>query len=267
MPKSKGKILKWILLGFFVISLAGCACSSTSTSKFSSLHPQDPYEHFNRKVFAFNMALDRAFFRPVAKVYDAVLPWPVKKGVRNFFGNIGDVTSIANEILQMHFAQVIADLARVAINTIIGIGGLIDVATYLGLEKDKEDFGLTLASWGSNNTPYIVLPFMGPHTLRDFVGVPIDYFLFSVWPYVKWDALRYGLQGTSLVQRRASLLAGDEIIDEAFDPYVFVRDAYLQRRAYLVREAKEEHVVKYVDECGIFHRRHRSIPVNSVLSN
>ena len=262
MPKSKGNFLKWILFGFFVICLTGCA-----TSKLPPVNPQDPYEHFNRKVFAFSMALDRAFFRPVAKVYDAVLPWPVKKGVRNFFGNLNDVTSVANEILQLHFSQVVADLARIVINTTVGIGGLFDVATRLGLEKDKEDFGLTLASWGSNNTPYIVLPFLGPYTVRDFVGMPIDYFLFSVWPYVKWDAVRYGLQGLNVVQYRASLLAGNEIIDQAFDPYVFVRDAYLQRRADLVKEAKEEHVTKYVDDRGVFHRRHRSIPVNSVLSN
>lgn len=261
MLESKGKFLKWMLLGVFIACLTGCAAS-----KYPPTNPQDPYEHFNRKVFAFNMALDRAFFRPIAKIYDAVLPWPIKKGVRNFYGNLNDVTSIANEILQLHFAQVVADLARVVINTTVGIGGLFDVATHLGLEKDKEDFGLTLASWGSNNTPYIVLPFLGPYTIRDFVGLPVDYFL-SVWTYIKWDAVSYGLEGLGMVQYRASLLAGDEIVDQAFDPYIFIRDAYLQRRAYLVREAKEEHVVKYVDEHGIFHRRHRSIPVNSVLSN
>lgn len=262
MPKGKEGFLKWILLGFFVVIVTGCA-----TSKIPLSHPQDPYESFNREVFAFNMAVDRAFFRPIAKVYDAVLPWPIKKGVRNFFGNISDVTSVANEILQLHFAQVAANLARVAINTTIGIGGLFDVASSLGLEQDKEDFGLTLASWGSENTPYLVLPFMGPYTLRDFVGVPIDYLFFSVWPYVNDDDLRFGLQGTSTLQRRVSLLAGDKIIDQAFDPYVFVRDAYLQRRAYLVKEAKEEHVMQYVDEKGVEHRRHRSIPVNSVLAN
>jgi len=262
MPKSKGKILRWILVGFFIVSISGCAIS-----KFPSTEPQDPYEHLNRKVFAFNMALDRALFRPVAKVYDAVLPWPLKKGVRNVFSNIGDVTSVANEILQMHFSQVAADLARIVINTTIGIGGLFDVASKLGLEKDKEDFGLTLATWGSKNTPYLVLPFLGPYTIRDMVGLPIDYFLFSVWPYIKWDAIRYGMEATYVVSYRASLLAGDEIVDQAFDPYVFVRDAYLQRRAYLVKESKEEHVTKYTDDNGIVHRSRRSIPVNSVLTN
>lgn len=263
MPESKGKFFKSVLLGSFIgLSVAGCAIN-----KGEAVDPRDPYEHFNRKVFAFNMAVDRAFFRPVAKVYDKVLPWPIKTGVRNFFGNIGDVTSVANELLQLHFSQVVADLARITINTTVGVGGLFDVATRIGLEKDKEDFGLTLASWGSKNSPYLILPFMGPYTLRDAVGLPVDYFLFSVWPYVATNALRYGLQGTALVQYRASLLAGDDIVDQAFDPYAFVRDAYLQRRDYLIKEAKEENVTKYVDDKGVFHRRHRSIPVNSVLAN
>lgn len=259
---SKVKTLKWIVFGYFVISMTGCAIS-----KFPSNDPQDPYEHFNRKVFDFNLALDRAFFRPVAKVYDKLLPWQLKKGVRNFFSNIGDVTSAANEVLQVNFSQCIADLARVVINTTVGMGGLFDVATLLGLEKDREDFGLTLAMWGSKNAPYLVLPFIGPYTLRDAVGLPIDYFLLSVWPYLKSDALAYSLEAAYLVQYRASLLAGDEIIDQAFDPYVFVRDAYLQRRAYLIKENEERHIIRYVDEKGVAHRRHRSIPAHSVLPN
>lgn len=262
MLHSNGKFLKWILSIFFVISIAGCA-----SSKFPPSDPQDPYEHINRKIFAFNMALDRAILRPVAKVYDAVLPWPVKTGIRNVFYNIGDVTSVANEVLQLHFAQVAADLARIVINTTIGIGGLFDVASHLGLERDKEDFGLTLAFWGSKNTPYIVLPFFGPKTIRDAVGMPIDYFFFSIWPYIPWPEVSYGMQGLGVVKNRAILLPGDEIIDQAFDPYVFVRDAYLQRRAYMVKEAKEEHVTRYVDKRGVIHRRHRSIPVTSVLAD
>ncbi|MDR1057772.1 MAG: VacJ family lipoprotein [Coxiellaceae bacterium] len=263
MSKSKGKIFKLMLFGCFAINISGCAIS-----KLPPTDPQDPYEHFNRKVFAFNMALDRAFFRPVAKVYDVVLPWPVKKGVCNIFSNIGDVTSAANEVLQLHFAQVVADLARIVINTTVGVGGLFDVATKLGLEKDKEDFGLTLAVWGSKNTPYIVLPFLGPSTIRDAaVGLPVDYLLLSIWPYVKWDAIRYGMLATNTVSNRASLLPGDEVINQAFDPYIFVRDAYSQRRAYLAKESIEEHITKYVDEDGVVRRRHHSIPISSILAN
>lgn len=258
----KEKKLKWIILICLIVGLTGCAIS-----KFPGSDPQDPYEHLNRKIFAFNMALDRAFFRPVAKVYDKLLPWQLKKGVRNFFSNVGDVTSAANEILQFNFPQCIADLARVAINTTIGLGGLFDVATKLGIEKDKEDFGLTLARWGAKDTPYLVLPFLGPYTLRDAVGVPIDYFFLSIWPYLKSDRLVYSLEAAYLVQYRASLLVGDDIIDQAFDPYIFVRDAYLQRRAYLIKENEEERVVKYIDEQGVARRQRRSIPPQSVLSN
>ena len=262
MLEGKRKFFKWILFCCLIASLTGCA-----TSKFPPTDPRDPYEHFNRKVFAFNMALDRAFFRPIAKVYDVVIPWPLKRGIRNFFGNISDITSVANEVLQLHFSQVAADLARVAINTTIGMCGLFDMAAHFGLAKDKEDFGLTLATWGSNDTPYIVLPFLGPRTIRDAVAMPIDYYFLSIWPFVKWDAIRYSLRATDYVQRRSSLLVGDKVIEQAFDAYAFVRDAYLQRRAYLVKETKEEHVSRYIDKKGTVHRHRRSIPVESVLSD
>lgn len=239
-------------------------CASNSPLPTCS---QDPYENLNRKVFAFNMAMDRTFFRPIAKVYDNILPPPIKHGVRNFFANLGSLPIIANELLQLHFAQAIADLARLVINSIVGIGGIFDVASSLGLERDTEDFGLTLGVWGSNETPYIVLPFFGPYTLRDAIGAPIDYLFFSIWPHINSKRLVYGLEAGNLVQRRADLLVGDRVIDQAFDPYVFVRDAYLQRRAYLVKESKEEHVTHYEDEKGVIHRSRRTIPVDSVISD
>ena len=228
---------------------------------------QDPYENFNRKIFTLNMAVDHAFLRPIAKVYDNMLPSPVKHGVRNFFANLGSLSVIANKLLQLHFAQAVIDMARLIINSIIGIGGIYDVAAALGLERDTEDFGLTLGVWGSNETPYIVLPFFGPYTLRDAVGAPIDYMLFSIWPNINSKKLLYGLEAGDLVQRRADLLVGDSVIDQAFDPYVFVRDAYLQRRAHLVKESKEKHVTQYEDEKGVVHRSRRTIPISSVISD
>lgn len=261
LEKSKS-FLKIVLVCFFVFSLFGCA-----SNKFQPTDPKrDPLEYYNRKIFAFNMVVDKVFYKPVATVYDTVLPWQIKRGVSNFFNNIGDVTSAANSLLQLHFVQVGATLARIVINTTAGLGGLFDVASSIGLDRDQEDFGLTLAKWGSKNTPYLVLPFIGPFTLRDAVGFPIDYYLFSIWPFMKADTLFYSLRGTQFVQKRAKLLAGDKLIEQSFDPYLFVRDAYLQRRAYLVKESGEEHVKKYVDENGISHRRHRSIPANSVVS-
>lgn len=241
MWKNKEGFFRGTFLIFFIFGISGCVTNKVP------INPQDPYEHFNRKVFAFNMAVDRAFFRPIATAYDTVLPWQLRKGVYHFFHNLGDVTSAANEILQLDFPQAIADLARVFINTTIGIGGLFDVATYLGIARDVEDFGLTLARWGSRNAPYLVLPFIGPSTLRDAVGLPIDYFILTPWAYIESPALRNSIAGLYLVQRRASLLLGDQLVEQAFDPYVFVRDAYLQRREFLIRESDKHYLEKYMD--------------------
>ena len=241
-----------MLLAVFIFGVTGCAISK------GPVDPQDPYEHFNRNVFAFNLALDRALL-PVAKAYDFVLPWPVKKGVHNFFDNVGDITSAANEILQLDFPQAIADIARVVINTIFGIGGLFDVATRLGVERDVEDFGLTLAHWGSRDTPYIVLPFFGPATVRDAVALPVNYFLLSPWGYVNSQEVQYITAGLYFVQRRSELLIGDKVVGQAFDPYVFVRDAYLQRREFLINENDARRVERYVAEDGTKHRKTQTI--------
>ncbi|MEI8054649.1 MAG: VacJ family lipoprotein [bacterium] len=253
MLKNKLKIFRVMLLAVFIFGVTGCAISK------GPVDPQDPYEHFNRNVFAFNLALDRALLRPVAKAYDFVLPWPVKKGVHNFFDNVGDITSAANEILQLDFPQAIADIARVVINTIFGIGGLFDVATRLGVERDVEDFGLTLAHWGSRDTPYIVLPFFGPATVRDAVALPVNYFLLSPWGYVNSQEVQYITAGLYFVQRRSELLIGDKVVGQAFDPYVFVRDAYLQRREFLINENDARRVERYVAEDGTKHRKTQTI--------
>ena len=260
MPKINKNILSRLLLISIILILTGCA------TRKGPVNPKDPYEHFNRKVFAFNMAVDRAFFRPVAKVYDAVIPWPLKKGVTNVFNNVGDVTSAANEILQLNFPQAIADLARVVINTIVGVGGLFDVATKLGVERDVEDFGLTLARWGSRDTPYVVLPFLGPSTVRDAVSLPVNYLLLSPWAYVDSPTIRYSAKGLYYVQRRAILLIGDKVIEQAFDPYIFIRNAYLQRREYLIKERDMRRVRHYVDENGVKHRKTQHLKENNIVN-
>ncbi|EKE01919.1 MAG: hypothetical protein ACD_21C00025G0030 [uncultured bacterium] len=259
MLKNKAKIFRQIILTGLIIGITGCATNT------GPVDPQDPYEHINRKIFDFNMAVDRALFRPIAKTYDVVLPWQLKKGIHNVFGNIGDVTSAANEILQLDFPQAIADLARVVINTTVGLGGLFDVATHLGLEKDTEDFGLTLAHWGSRNTPYIVLPFLGPSTIRDAVGLPVNYLLLSPWGYIQSSELAYGSAGLYFIQRRATLLIGDKVVDEAFDPYVFIRDAYLQRREFLINENDMRTVEYYVDDKGVKHRKTQSLQQSCII--
>lgn len=256
-----------ILLLVMSLILSGCATNKAMTNKIVTSEtitaPQDPYEHVNRQIFAFNMALDRAVFRPIAKVYDFILPWPVKKGVHNIFENIGDVTSAANEILQLDFPQAISDLARVVINTTIGIGGLFDVATLMGIEKDTEDFGMTLAHWGSRNTPYVVLPIFGPSTIRDAVGLSINMVLLDPWTYGASTDVQLGAFGAYYTHRRASLLIGDKVVDQAFDPYIFIRDAYLQRRDYLIQENDKRSVNIYVADNGIKHRETQTLKKGS----
>lgn len=202
---------------FALLALVGCACV-------------DPLEPVNRKIFCFNMALDRGLFRPIAKAYDKVVPAPIACGIGNFFDNIDDVTNVANNILQLKFLDAWSDVWRIAFNTTLGIGGLFDVATCAGLPKHHQDFGLTLARYGYAHSIYLMIPFFGPSTVRDTIGWTVDWRYLSVWPYIEPKELRYGLYGLRLIHKRALLLCADKLIDEAIDPYVFVRDAYLQKR-------------------------------------
>ncbi len=190
----------------------------------------DPLEPLNRKIFCFNMALDRAIFRPVAKAYDKIVPAPLVCGIGNFFDNIDDITNIANEILQFKFCDAWSDVWRVGFNSTVGLFGLFDVATCAGLPKHHQDFGLTLARYGFVCSTYLMVPFFGPTTIRDSIGWFVDWNYLSIWPYIEPKSLRYGLYGLRLVHKRAMLLPADKLIDEAVDPYIFVRDAYLQKR-------------------------------------
>ncbi len=202
---------------FLLLFLAGCECI-------------DPLEPLNRQFFAFNMVLDRSLLRPVAKVYDKVVPPYVACRVGNFFDNIDDLTNIANNALQFKLLDAWSDCWRFAFNTTFGLLGLYDVATCAGLPKHHQDFGLTLARYGFVNSMYLMVPFFGPSTLRDTIGWTVDWRYLSPWPYIRPNSLRYGLYGLRLVHKRAGLLAADPLIDDAMDPYLFVRDAYLQRR-------------------------------------
>lgn len=204
--------------------LSGCAHQNA----------RDPLEPLNRGIYAFNDAIDNAVMKPVATGYRAVLPQFVRTGVSNFFSNLDDVTVVVNGILQLKIPQALSDTGRFLINTTIGVLGLIDVATHLGLEKHNEDFGQTLGYWGVGNGPYLVLPFFGPSTFRDGVGRWVD----SKTDPVRWeDHIRTRNQFLVLrvVNTRANLLDSEKVLDAAaIDRYAFLRDAYLQRRRSLV---------------------------------
>lgn len=219
-----GQWIKPLVTITMAICLTGCA-----TNKYP-VNPNDPYESFNRKMYSFNTGLDKVLIKPGAVTYDRIVPWPAQKGISNFFSNIEEIPTVANDLLQFNLAHAISDTWRFAINTTVGIGGLLDVASHMGLPNHKEDFGLTLAKWGVKRSPYIVLPILGPSTVRDAVAFPINYQYMTIWPYVNPQKLRYGLLLLHATDLRAELLPSDKLMAESFDPYIFVRDAYLQKR-------------------------------------
>lgn len=214
-------ILLYLLLG------SGCASVQVADER-------DPFEGFNRAAYAFNDDLDRALLKPLASGYQRVVPGPVNNSISNFFSNLGDVAVLANDLMQLKFEQTLSDLARITFNTTFGLAGLFDVATPMDLPKHNEDFGQTLGRWGVASGPYLVLPFLGPSTVRDGVALPVDWELDPLYD-IEDNNTRWGAIGLRLVDIRAGLLRASRILDTAaLDPYTFMRDAYLQRRQNLV---------------------------------
>ncbi|WP_309678509.1 VacJ family lipoprotein [Polaromonas sp.] len=213
--------------GLVLVLLQGCATGPNA-------NPADPLEPFNRVMFNFNDGVDRAVLKPVATAYRTVTPSPVRTGVTNFFGNISDVWSLVNNVLQLKPKESVETLMRVSMNTWLGLGGLIDIASEMRLEKHKEDFGQTLGYWGVKTGPYVVLPLLGPSTVRDSVGSLVDSYGDLVTQIDK-TSVRNSLVILRVVDKRARFLnAGDVLEDAALDKYTFTRDIYLQRRSSLV---------------------------------
>ncbi|WP_175836829.1 MlaA family lipoprotein [Burkholderia anthina] len=216
-----------------VAALSGCATVQTPTKG-------DPLEGFNRTMYKFNDTVDTYALKPVAKGYQYAVPQPVRESVTNFFSNIGDVYIAANNIVQLRIADGVGDIMRVVINTVFGVGGLFDVATIAKLPKHTADFGVTMGRYGVPSGPYLVLPLLGPSTLRDTAGLGVDY-VGNPLTYVKPDGLSWGLFGVNLVNARANLLGAGDVLDAAaLDKYSFVRNAYLQRRQMLIDNARGE---------------------------
>ncbi|MCX8016689.1 MAG: VacJ family lipoprotein [Rhodocyclaceae bacterium] len=201
--------------------LGGCATSG---------NPKDPLEGFNRAMYGFNEALDTVVLKPVAQGYDALLPAPVRTGVTNFFGNIADFFIGVNNLLQGKPDQAISDIGRVLVNSTIGLFGVIDWASDMGLEKHDEDFGQTFGRWGVGDGAYLVVPFFGPRTVRDTVGLVLDVKADPVG-HIDHIPTRNALYALRIIDNRADLLPADKVIEEAaLDKYAYVRDGYLQRR-------------------------------------
>ena len=212
-----------LVLAAGMLLLGGCATSKNP-------NPLDPWEPMNRSVMQFNEGVDAVVLKPVATVYQKQVPSLVRRGVGNFFGNLGDVWSFVNSALQFHLQDAADNFARVQANTVWGVFGIFDVATEFNIERHREDFGQTLGRWGVASGPYLVLPLLGPSTLRDTLALPIDW---------KGDLVRridpVGTRNLASALRavhlRASLLRATNMLDEAaLDKYSFIRDAHLQRR-------------------------------------
>jgi len=199
--------------------------------------PQDPWESWNRGVYKFNDKLDRAVAKPIARTYVKAVPAPARTGVSNFFANLRTTTVMVNDALQGKFRAAGNDLARFVVNTTVGFGGLLDPASQMGLDKNDEDFGQTLGAWGVPPGPFLELPLLGPSDSRDGPARVVDIFT-GPTHYINNNWVSYGLYGVGFVDTRAALLPLDETLQKVFDPYAFVRDAYLQRRAYLVSDGK-----------------------------
>ncbi len=217
--------MKRLLVLPLLLTLTGCA------TVHGERDPRDPWEGFNRGVYAFNTDFDNAILKPVAEGYVNVVPQTARTGVSNFFSNLGDVVVLANDLLQFKLGQAASDFSRLVWNTTVGLGGLIDVATPMGLTKHNEDFGQTLGYWGAGPGPYLVIPFLGPSSLRDGAGVAVDYTQFSLVNEVKDDTARYSLIALGAVDIRANLLRTTRLVEQgALDPYLFLRESWLQMR-------------------------------------
>lgn len=220
--------------------LTGCAHKGTN--------PIDPYEPFNRKVHAFNMAFDATVLRPPAKLYKKVVPGVVRKGVTNAFNNLDMFPTIANDLLQAEGKWAIRDTWRLAINSTLGVVGVFDVASRFGLPPHYNDLGITFAKWGDKKSPYIVLPFIGPSTIRDGTGWLFQFALWTPYLYIEDDAVVFSLIGLRYIDLRAQLFDLDPILNQSLDKYSFIRDSYLQHRSYMIAGTEQDTGALFVQD-------------------
>ncbi len=228
-----GALLRWVSGGLLCLVLAGCATGPNA-------NPRDPWEPFNRQVTEFNDAVDGAVLKPVATVYRDITPDPVRTGVSNFFENLRDGWSFINAALQLRPREAVENFMRFNVNTFFGLAGVLDIASEMGIERTRLDFGQTLGRWGIPSGPYLVLPIFGPSSVRDAAGFTIE----ARGDFVQGlsdVALRNSLYALRAVETRANLLRATTMLDgAALDKYSFTRDVYLQRRESQIEDLKDK---------------------------
>lgn len=223
----------------FIFTLSGCLCKKTISP--------DPFERSNREMLKFNLAFDATMIKPPTRLYRAIIPVPIRTGIGNMFDNVGMIPTIANDLLQLNVHYLVRDSWRFLINSTFGIAGFFDVAdSNFRLPPHHNDFGLTLATWGYQQSSYLVLPFIGPTTVRDGSGLLIDCglspygYLITGIPLIAVSSLRY-------LDIRSQLFEKEAYLNESLDQYTFIRDAYLQRRCFLITGEKENSESLYID--------------------
>lgn len=225
---------------FYKTIVFSCLFTLSLLSGCASQANKDPLEGFNRGIYKFNDVADKAVIKPVAKAYKAVAPTPIRTGFNNFFNNLGAITTVLNDLLQLKFANAFTDAGRFVINSTFGLAGFIDVAGMDNIPLRKEDFGQTLGHWGVGNGAYLVLPLIGPSSIRDTTGLVFDTFTTDPITYPRnlgEIRLANQLRAAQFLDKRTELLTATDLVDEAsLDPYAFTRDAYLQKRASLVQD-------------------------------
>jgi phospholipid-binding lipoprotein MlaA len=214
-----------------LLSISGCAPINTGNDK-----DIDPYKTTNEEIFKLNHSLDKHIIKPIAQIYDYLIPDTIETRISMFFSNLGEVSVISNDILQSKFYTAANDTARLLINSSFGMFGLFDMATDNGFPKHKQNFALTLNSWGFKDSPYIVMPIFGASTVFDSFSLPIDNFALSPIAYIKPYSLAMSLYVTDKINIRANIMPYDKIILDAFDPYLMLRNAYLQKRQQEITE-------------------------------
>lgn len=232
-PLIAPRLQKAVRLLTLLLALCSTGCASVSLR-----HPVDgdPFEHVNRSVFAFNTNLDHALLRPIARS-STMLPAPLSSALRNFVSNLLYPITAVNDFLQGNLHDGTNDVARLLLNTMVGVGGLLDPATTAGLDRNCQDFGITLGKWGIPGGPYLTLPLLGPSTVRDAAATMPELFAYVLVP---GPAIGLGILGGNAIEDRARLLPADMLVENAYDPYAFQRNVYLQHRDFQVRGSSEE---------------------------
>lgn len=215
-----------------LLTISGCATTIPAAPK-DERAASDPWEPFNRRVTALNDNIDRFTFKPIAKGYQKVVPSFVRRGIDNFYGNLSTPLYIINNLLQGKLQRGVSETGRLLVNSTIGLGGLIDVSSGLGMETYREDFGQTFAVWGVSDGPFVVVPLMGPRTLRDAFAIPFDSAADPMF-WIDHDQTRWAFKLGDLINTRVSLFAAESLIEDSYDRYLAIRESYLQNREFLI---------------------------------